>query len=92
MEFMKVVTTEELTKYKILPFDIYSEYGERIFESGEILTPGKLMQLKNLDKLFRDDDFTLDILPEPEEKEEEKEKTSKKHSKKEKKRRKNKIK
>ncbi|MGN1125260.1 MAG: HD-GYP domain-containing protein [Candidatus Gastranaerophilaceae bacterium] len=61
---MKIVTTEELINYKILPFDIYSEFGERIFESGEVLTPGKLLQLKNLNVIYRDEKETLDILPE----------------------------
>ncbi len=52
---MKIVTTEELINYKILPFNIYTEFGEKVFSSGEILTPGKLLQLKQLSIIYRDD-------------------------------------
>lgn len=62
---MKVITTEELINYKILPFNIYSEFGEKIFSAGDILTPGKLLQLKQLNLIFRDEEEQqLDILPE----------------------------
>lgn len=60
-KYMKVITTEELINYKILPFNIYSEYGEKVFSSGEILTPGKLLQLKQLSIIYRDDESELDI-------------------------------
>lgn len=60
---MKVITTEELINYKILPFNIYSEYGEKVFSAGEILTPGKLLQLKQLSIIYRDDEGQLDVLP-----------------------------
>ena len=58
---MKIVTTEELINYKILPFNIYTEFGEKIFSSGEILTPGKLLQLKQLSIIYRDDDNNLEV-------------------------------
>ena len=58
---MKIVTTEELINYKILPFNIYTEFGEKIFSSGEILTPGKLLQLKQLSIIYRDDDNSLEV-------------------------------
>lgn len=60
---MKVVTTEELINYKILPYNIYSEFGEKLFSAGEVLTPGKLLQLKHLTTIFRDDEEQLDIIP-----------------------------
>ncbi|MBR1942610.1 HD domain-containing protein [bacterium] len=63
---MKTVTTEELINYKILPFNIYSEYGEKIFSSGEILTPGKLLQLKQLSIIFRDETEQLDLIQDDE--------------------------
>lgn len=52
---MKTVTTEELINYKVLPFNIYSEFGEKLLSAGEVLTPGKLLQLRHVDILFRDD-------------------------------------
>ncbi len=58
---MKIVTTEELINYKILPFNIYTEFGEKVFSSGEILTPGKLLQLKQLSIIYRDDDNSLEV-------------------------------
>ena len=60
---MKIVTTEELINYKILPFNIYTEFGEKIFSSGEILTPGKLLQLKQLSIIYRDDENSLEVDP-----------------------------
>lgn len=59
---MITVTTEELINYKILPFNIYSEFGEKIFSAGENLTPGKLLQLKHLNTLYRDEEESLDII------------------------------
>ncbi len=64
---MKVVTTEELINYKILPYNVYSEFGEKLFSAGEVLTPGKLLQLKHLTTIFRDDEEQLDILPDEDE-------------------------
>ena len=53
---MKVVSTEEIINYKILPFNIYSEFGEKLFTAGEVLTPGKLLQLRHMNILYRDGD------------------------------------
>lgn len=53
---MKKVSTEELINYKILPYNIYSEFGEKLFAAGDILTPGKLLQLRHIDVLYRDDE------------------------------------
>lgn len=43
---MKVITNKELSSYKILPFDIFSENNEKLFSAGEVLTPGKLISLR----------------------------------------------
>lgn len=64
---MKIITTEELINYKILPFNIYSETGDKLYSAGEVLTPGKLLQLKNLNQICRDDEETLDIETDEEE-------------------------
>lgn len=53
---MKTVSTEELVNNKILPYNIYSEFGEKIFSAGEILTPGKLLQLRHMSVLYRDEE------------------------------------
>lgn len=44
---MRIVTNKELSNYKVLPFDLYSENKGKILEAGEVLTPGKLIMLKN---------------------------------------------
>lgn len=53
---MKIVSTEELINHKILPYNIYSEFGEKLFAAGEVLTPGKLLQLRHMDVLYRDEE------------------------------------
>ena len=40
------VSVNELIKQKILPYDLYNENGDLLFNAGEIITPGKLLQLK----------------------------------------------
>lgn len=55
---MKVVSTEEIINNKILPYNIYSEFGEKLFAAGEVLTPGKLLQLKHMSVLYRDDEIS----------------------------------
>ena len=50
---MRLVTTKELSSYKILPFDLYNEANGKILSAGEVLTPGKLIMLKNYAKLHR---------------------------------------
>ena len=51
---MKLTSRDELSKYKILPFNLFNEAGETILKAGEVLTVGKLLQLKVYDKIFRD--------------------------------------
>ena len=50
---MRIVTMKELSTYKILPFDLYSESNAKILGAGEILTPGKLIMLKNYIKSYK---------------------------------------
>ena len=55
---MRVVTSKELSTYKILPFDLYNEANGKILNAGEVLTPGKLIMLKNYAKLFTEELFS----------------------------------
>ena len=52
---MRLVTSKELSSYKILPFDLYNESNCRVLSAGEVLTPGKLIMLKNYAKLFTEE-------------------------------------
>ena len=52
---MRVVTAKELSNYKILPFDLYNESHYKILSAGEVLTPGKLIMLKNYPKIYTED-------------------------------------
>ena len=52
---MRVVTSKELSTFKILPFDLYNEAGHKILPAGEVLTPGKLIMLKNYLKLYTEE-------------------------------------
>ena len=49
---MRIVTGSELSHYKVLPFDLYTEEKGKIFDAGEILTPGKLIMLNNYSKIY----------------------------------------
>ena len=52
---MREVSPKELSSFKILPFDLYNETKTRVLEAGEVLTPGKLIMLKNYAKLFTEE-------------------------------------
>jgi putative nucleotidyltransferase with HDIG domain len=52
---MRIITAKELSGYKILPFDLYNESNHKILAAGEVLTPGKLIMLKNYPKLFTEE-------------------------------------
>lgn len=52
---MRIVTTKELSSYKVLPFDLYTESKNKILEAGEVLTPGKLIMLKNHIKIYTEE-------------------------------------
>lgn len=53
---MRKISVEDLTNYKILPFDLYNEAGELILNIGEDLTPGKLLRLRYVSKLYTDNE------------------------------------
>lgn len=73
---MQVISIDEILNYKVLPVDIYTEKGKVIFAAGEILTPGKVLQLKYMPAIYieevgeeeqefiENDDDILDILNE----------------------------
>lgn len=52
---MRIVSAKELSSYKVLPFDIYTENKGKILEAGEVLTPGKLIMLKNYVKIYTEE-------------------------------------
>lgn len=52
---MRQVSTKELSSYKILPFDLYNEANGKVLNAGEVLTPGKLIMLKNYPKLYTEE-------------------------------------
>ncbi|MDD3237200.1 MAG: HD domain-containing protein [Candidatus Gastranaerophilales bacterium] len=51
---MQKVLIEDLVEQKILPFSIFNEAGEKLFASGDVLTPGKLMELKQIPDIYTD--------------------------------------
>lgn len=55
---MRVVSAKELSNYKILPFDLYNESNAKILAAGEVLTPGKLIMLKNYPKIYTEELFS----------------------------------
>ena len=52
---MRVVESNELSNYKVLPFDLFTENKTKILEAGEVLTPGKLIMLKNYVRIYAED-------------------------------------
>lgn len=52
---MRIVENSELSNYKVLPFDLFTENKTKILEAGEVLTPGKLIMLKNYIKIYAED-------------------------------------
>ena len=52
---MRIVENSELSNYKVLPFDLFTENKTKILEAGEVLTPGKLIMLKNYVKIYAED-------------------------------------
>ncbi len=49
---MQLISVDELINYKILPFDLYAGKGKKIFSAGEVLTPGKILQLKYIPAIY----------------------------------------
>ena len=52
---MRIVENRELSNYKVLPFDLFTENKTKILEAGEVLTPGKLIMLKNYIRIYAED-------------------------------------
>lgn len=52
---MNSLTIEELLDEKTLLFNVVDEVGNIILKAGEILTPGKILQLRQIPKLYRRD-------------------------------------
>ena len=52
---MRIVDSNELSNYKVLPFDLFTENKSKILEAGEVLTPGKLIMLKNYVRIYAED-------------------------------------
>ncbi len=52
---MKKISIEELSKEKTLLYNIFDENYCIIFRAGEVLTPGKLLQLRQVSSIFRDE-------------------------------------
>lgn len=75
---MRVVENSELSNYKVLPFDLFTENKIKILEAGEVLTPGKLIMLKNYIKIYAEDFFSEENEQKKKKKEEEENKTSSK--------------
>ncbi len=53
---MQVISIDELINLEVIPFDIYNEKGIKIGSEGDILTPGKLLQLKFIPVLYTQDE------------------------------------
>ncbi|MBQ7126215.1 hypothetical protein IJO12_03935, partial [bacterium] len=49
---MKIVTHKDLSNFKVLPYDLYSDTNNKILSAGEVLTPAKLILLRNYTKLY----------------------------------------
>ncbi len=54
---MKELNLRELVKYKKLPFNIYNEKGHILMYTGDLLTPGKILELKEAKFLIYDENF-----------------------------------
>ena len=50
---MQTVTIEELIDYKILPFDIFTEDEKLLFSAGEVMTPGKFLKIRHVEKIYK---------------------------------------
>ena len=52
---MNLLSIEELLDEKTLLYNVVDESGNIILKAGEILTPGKILQLRQIPKLYRID-------------------------------------
>lgn len=53
---MQLISLDELINIKILPFNIYNQNGDLIYTAGEILTPGKLLKLRYIPAIYKDEE------------------------------------
>lgn len=56
---MKRIELDDLVEKKELPYSIFNENGEKIFDVGEVLTPGKLLQLRYFSAIYMDENEDL---------------------------------
>ena len=63
---MKELNLRELIKYKKLPFNVYNEKGQILMYTGDLLTPGKILELKEAKFLIYDENFEKKSLKERE--------------------------
>lgn len=61
---MKSLTIEELSDEKALLYNVVDEVGNVLLKAGEILTPGKILQLRQIPKLYRLDAKNTSKTPE----------------------------
>lgn len=54
---MKEIEVQALVKYKQIPFNVYNEKGQIVIHAGDLLTPGRLIELKNTLVLFYDENY-----------------------------------
>ncbi len=52
---MQKVPIEELAENKVIPYSLFDQNGDKLFEAGDILTPGKLMQLRQVSEIYKDE-------------------------------------
>ena len=53
---MLEVSIDELVDQKVLPYDIFDADSAKIFSAGEIMTPGKIMVIRNYEVLYKQND------------------------------------
>lgn len=51
--YMNSLTVEELLDEKTLLYNVVDDFGNILLKAGEILTPGKILQLRQIPKLYR---------------------------------------
>ena len=61
---MEQIQINSVKQFKILPFDLFDGDGNRLFNAGEVITPGKLMQILQYSELYIKSDND-DESPEP---------------------------
>ena len=50
---MQKISIDELVENKVLEYSLYDAQENKIFDAGEVLTPGKLMQLRELGDIYK---------------------------------------